>query len=195
MADMMRQRGTLVDSFTQMLSSGEFNFDLMPKLITRIIDEGVWRQRAIPQKNWELSREFSSFEEFVTSAPLDGMNTTMQTLKDLCHRDPRAVEAIDRACQRPRGGDMSEYDNIKFVPAPTGTSQPYIMRRLRRDRPDLLEKILAGKLTASAASREAGWGKRVQSVRMDDPDSAARTIKKYMTDPEALARLAELLLQ
>lgn len=194
MADVMRQRGTLVDSLTQMLSSGEFNLDLMPKLILRIIDEEMWRQRAVPQKGWELSQEFASFEEFVTSAPLDGLNTSMQTIKDLCRRDQLAQDAIDEACRRQWGGDRSKVHNVNLAPTPRGNSQPYALRKLRKDRPDLHERVLSGELKPNAAMEQAGFRKLIRSVRMDDPDSAARTIRKFMAE-EARRHLAAKLLE
>ena len=58
--DVMRERGAVVNSAAQMLSSGDVNLDTMPKLILRIINEEMWRQRAIPQRRWELSRESST---------------------------------------------------------------------------------------------------------------------------------------
>jgi hypothetical protein len=45
-----------------------------------------------------------------------------------------------------------------------------------------------------AAAVEAGIAPHIQSVRMDDPDSAARTLRRHMPR-EALVRLAELLIK
>ncbi len=41
-----------------------------------------------------------------------------------------------------------------------GTSREYTLRRLRRDRPELAEMVIGGKLSANAAAIEAGFRKR-----------------------------------
>lgn len=192
MSDVMRVRGAVINSAAQMLSSGDVNLDTMPQLILRIIDEDMWRQRALPQRRWELSREFATFEEFVTADPLDGLRTSVQTLKDLCRRNTRAVDAIDRATQHGRGGDHSNGNNIPIASRPEGTSQAKALRRLRKDRPDLHARVLAGKLSAHAAAIEAGFRPRTFTVRADNADSAAATLRKHMPR-EACLRLAELL--
>lgn len=67
------------------------------------------------------------------------------------------------------------------------------MRRIARDRPDILDRACAGEFpSARAAALEAGVAPRTQSVRMDDPESAARTLRKHMPR-ESLLRLIELL--
>jgi hypothetical protein len=189
--DLMRERGAVINSAAQMLSSGDVNLDTMPQLILRIINEGMWRQRAIPQRRWELSREFATFEEFVTADPLDGLKTSIRTLKDLCRRDVRAQEAIDRATQREGGRPPKTLDNIQGFPS--GTSQSVALRRLRKDRPDLLQRVLDGELSAHAAAVEAGYRHRTLNIRADDPEHAARTLRKHFTDPGQRVLLAKLL--
>jgi len=205
MTDVMRERGQVVNSAAQMLASGDVNLDTMPLLILRIINEGMWRQRAIPQKGWTLSREFATFEEFVTAAPLDGLRTTVQSLRDLCRRNTRAVEAIDRAIKeaQPHGGDRRsdsfKFNNIQLETAPpVGTSQAAALRRLRKDRPDLLERVLLpkghdGRLTAHAAMVEAGWRHETVTIRTDDPECAARTLLRHFINPEQRQLLADYL--
>ena len=132
--DAMRERGTVVNSAAQMLSSGNVNLDTMPQLILRIINEDMWRQRAIPQRRWELSRAFDNFEEFVTADPLDGLHTTVPMLRDVCRRDVRATDAIDRATQRDRGNPHCNDDNVNITERPDGNAQSQALRRLRKDR-------------------------------------------------------------
>jgi hypothetical protein len=195
MTDVMRERGTVVNSAAKMFSSGNVNLDTMPQLILRIINEDMWRQRAIPQRRWALSREFTTFEEFVTGVPLDGLHTSVQMLKDVCRRDLRAVEAIDRATQH----EPSLHTGGNNIPGrPEGTSQAKALRHLRKDRPDLLERVLLPKghkdrLTAHQAMIVAGYRYRTLTVRADDPEHAARTLRKHYTDPEQRQLLADLI--
>ena len=189
MTDVMRERGAVVNSAAQMLSSGDVNLDTMPQLILRIINEDMWRQRAIPQKRWELTREFGSFEQFVTTTPLDGLGTTAQTLRDLCRRDVCAIDAIDRATQHEGGRPAETWDNVPGFIAPGGNSQAKALRRLRKDRPDLHARVLAGELSAHAAAVAAGFRHHTLSIRADDPRHAAHALRKHYADPEQLALL------
>lgn len=109
----------------------------------------------------------------------------------------KALAAADEISLPQRGGDRR---SIEFQSSNTtlkaDRDESYLRRRLKRDKPEIYKKLLSGKIkNVSEAARLAGWRKKYNSVRMDDPDAAADTIKKFMTDPEALARLAELLLQ
>lgn len=193
MTDVMRERGSVVNSAAQMLASGDVNLDTLPGLILRIINEDMWRQRAIPQHQWQLSPEFRSFEEFVTTGPLDGLGTSVQSLRDLCRRRTEAIDAIDRACQRETGYlGHSSVDNIHTISRPSGTAQTAALRRLRKDRPDLHRQVLDGEKSAHAAAVEAGYRHRTVSVRVTDPPSAARTLIRHM-EPDDLAELVRLL--
>lgn len=59
--------------------------------------------------------------------------------------------------------------------APTGTSVSYALRRIHRERPDLLERVKAGELTPTGAMVEAGFKDR-QITLPSDPAKAARRL-------------------
>jgi hypothetical protein len=67
-----------------------------------------------------------------------------------------------------------------------------IIRRLNRDSPELAEQVAAGEVSANAAAVKAGYRRRKVSVAVDDPASAARTLRKHMT-PGDLSVLRDLL--
>ncbi len=52
----------------------------------------------------------------------------------------------------------------------------YALRRLKRDNPELAERVMAGELSAHAAAVEAGFRSPKVAVRLDDMRSAARTL-------------------
>lgn len=66
------------------------------------------------------------------------------------------VDTIDKACQRPVGSNQySEGVVIHNTPRPAGHgSQAYILRRLRRDHPDLHVRVLPGGIGLTGP----GWG-------------------------------------
>ncbi len=74
-----------------------------------------------------------------------------------------------------------------------GNHPDYLTRRIARDHPQIFERMKAGEFpSVRAAALEAGIVKRTQSVRLDDPESAARSLRKHMS-PMARAELARLL--
>jgi hypothetical protein len=188
-SDVMRERGAVISSAAQMLSSGDVNLDTMPQLILRIIGEDMWRQRAIPQLGWKLSPEFTSFDEFVTASPLAGLGTSVQMLHDVCRRDTRALEAIDRVTAIEPG---THRPNDNIMRSDQGTSQTYALRRLRKDRPDLLERVLDGEMSAHRAMVAAGFRPQTITVRTDDPQHVARALCKHLA-PGQIRELRELL--
>ena len=63
------------------------------------------------------------------------------------------------------GGDKKSEDriitdNISNGLVDHGTSKAYTVSRLKRDRPDLFEKVVAGELSANKAAIEAGFRRK-----------------------------------
>ena len=74
-------------------------------------------------------------------------------------------------------------DNITSTPETRGTSLTYTIRRLKRDRPDLVERVAAGELSPNAAAIEAGFRKRtIQLTDGDESPMAAKLIEKLGSD-------------
>ena len=163
----------------------------IPQFIKKIINENRWQRRYV--KHLGELIEFDSFEEFITTAPPEGMDTTIQSIKDLCQHDLDAQKAIDEALQRPAGGNnnpegiggkshkeiIDTFNNVKVdkVLAPVGNSPAAGLRRLRKDRPDLYEQV--GKnMTVNQAMVEAGFRETPIQLNPTDPIKAAQTILK-----------------
>ncbi len=73
------------------------------------------------------------------------------------------LDLIDQARQRKHGGDhMSKFDNVQLAieQAPTGNRTDAALRRLRKDRPDLPQRVINKELSAHAAMIEAGYYKQ-----------------------------------
>ena len=70
-----------------------------------------------------------------------------------------------------------------------GTSATYALRRLKRDHPELAEKVVSGKLSAHAAAIEAGFRKRTIAVPADNPDSAVAVLIRKFGAPAVMAAL------
>lgn len=84
-------------------------------------------------------------------------------------------------------------DNVTSNETGKGNSAEYLTRRIVRDHPDIAERMKAGEFkSVRAAALEAGIAPRTITVRLDDPDSVARSLRKHM-HPDNIAELARLL--
>lgn len=64
--------------------------------------------------------------------------------------------------------------------APTGNSVSYLFRRLKKESPDLAEKVVRGEMSAYAAAVQAGFKDRQVSVPIGHPDRVARILVKHL---------------
>jgi hypothetical protein len=91
--------------------------------------------------------------------------------------------------------DESRVDLIKSTQG--GTSQSYLLRRIARDQPELLDQIGPGKShrSARAAAIEAGIIKPVPTVRLvEDVSAVAKKLRQHLTQQQ-ITSLVEALLQ
>lgn len=164
--------------------------DEVPELIITVVDGDLWRDFTTKMHNRVTPR---SFEEFVTTEPLDGLGTTVETLQRLCAGNTAALNAIDQATQRSVGTNQhSEGASNTHTQRPATDTRAQALRKLRTDRPDLHEQVLADELSPHAAMVQAGFRHRTFTVRADDPEHIARTLQRRL-DPDALTELRRLL--
>jgi hypothetical protein len=76
----------------------------------------------------------------------------------------------------------SNKNNINEVGRPTGTSAAYALRRLRKDRPDIHARVLAGKLTAHGGMLAAGFRKPGASRKLSGLDRLRKAWAKATAD-------------
>jgi len=190
----------VVSSLQHSLAEGAHGIDCVPKLIVRVIRDELWREFYCEPMQSDVRHE--SFERYVTDNLPTGLGTTIRFLKNLCRDDVEALAAIDKATKREPGDGKNQYtkqeclvDIINEAERPTGTSRDYAIRRLRKDRPDLLEKVIAGQLSAHAAAVEAGHRKKptpaevcVRSFRK--AENRLEAVKLIISELEPHERLA-----
>ncbi|UFR07115.1 hypothetical protein KBP30_40935 [Streptomyces sp. Go40/10] len=70
--------------------------------------------------------------------------------------------------------------------APAGNNVENIMRKLARDRPDLLEEVTTGGMKAYTAAVEAGWRRPQTTIPLTDPESIARKLLDKLGTEQAL---------
>lgn len=183
-----------------LVSNGRRYADFTEKDVRPLVD----RYRQLKEHEaWQvwLPDEPKTLERFCTEAFgysaefLETMDRGVQVLDGQGHEGPISEQQA-LAALKENGGDRRsaefQSDNITLKDGGRGTSETYILRRLKRDRPDLAELVLDGKVTARAAGIAAGFIPRMASVPIDDPDRLAATLRRRLT-PAALDRLRELL--
>jgi hypothetical protein len=84
--------------------------------------------------------------------------------------------------------DKRERGTNSFIPRSDQAER--VVSRLKRDDPELAEKVVRGEVTPNAAAREKGW--RKPRIVLSSPERIAASLRRYMPR-EAIVRLAELL--
>jgi hypothetical protein len=78
-------------------------------------------------------------------------------------RRAQKIDAKDRANLRPRGRPENVYNgksDVHISERPSGNSRAAFLRRLRKDRPDIHARVLAGEISPYAGMVEAGFRRR-----------------------------------
>lgn len=133
---------------------GERAFDIVPKALLNVIEGKQWEQCADRH-----GRPFASFEAFVKHELWEGLESTIDDLKAFCRKRPDVQEKINEAVG-PAPAHVGKGHSSDNVSPNHGNNPTYILRRLKRDRPDLAEQVIHGQLSAHAAAIAAGFRKK-----------------------------------
>lgn len=212
-------RQEVVRSLAQAVRRGGHSLDSVPALLRRVIEENMWQERQIGEGE---KITLSEFREFVETDYPEGLGTTLDTLEALCKLEPDIMDYLAQAKRGkpgrpPKTSNKSEYatdargnvvkttDNISNLRNfQHGTGAEYAYQRLRDeaynedgtvknpDVADIHKRVIAGEISPHAGMVEAGFRKRKVAVNMDDVESAARTITRYM-DQDSITHLIDLL--
>jgi hypothetical protein len=147
-------RDQIVGLLYHALSTGSHGLSSVPGLLRRAILEEAWKERTV-KATGETIPGFKTFREFVETVPPDGLGSTLELIARIV-ADDAEVETMFREITTGEQGAHSHNDNI-IMKAEQGTSRPYVLSRLKRARPDLFDRVVAGELSANAASIEAGF--------------------------------------
>lgn len=187
-------KGYTVNSIHHALKGGTLGLKEMPRLIKTAIKGKIWEGWVDIHTQQRYSQP--DFETFVTTPILEGLGATTDQIKALCEKDREALDLIDQELTRKPGGqegntnnrfsqdDDTNNDNVMIrspdTKASQGNSIEYTLRRLRKDHPELHEKVLANEMSPNAAAIEAGFRKRTVTVTLE-VDAIARVIKKHLS--------------
>lgn len=148
--------GHVVDDLTRALRMGETGLDMIPRLIRSIIEDELWRERKM--RTGKIAK-FSRFIDFIVAKPLEGLGEDPAAIKRLISADPVVLRLFEGAITNRVGKPAADNtDNVSNKPS-HGNTKAYTLRRLAKDRPDLLAKVEGGEMSANQAAIEAGFRK------------------------------------
>jgi hypothetical protein len=122
---------------------GRDGLEMDPQQLLKIVTDLKHPREVAPRRDAQIARQ---------------MNAMRARVRELVLGEMPAIGA--------QGGDRKsnsddQVDNINLKEQTKGGTDPaYILARLKRDRPDLAEQVVSGKLSANAAAIKAGFRKK-----------------------------------
>ena len=166
----------------------------LPGLVRRLLDEGAWQEFITPDGR---VHRFERLRDFIKAPPPRGLDGREAQLVALCGSDQELVRRLTsklreevpaaREVGRPSDGGNVRATNI---PGRSDTAD-HTVARLKRDDPDLADRVIRGEISADAAAREKGW--RKPRIVLTSPEAVAMRIRQHFT-ADQVARLVALLI-
>lgn len=184
----------MIEYLRTAIFEGNCGLQDVPNLIKRVIKEDLWQVRTLP-KTQEIIK-FQTFEEFLQTSPPEGLGTNLKTIQKLCHEDIETIDLIEQVrTKRFQGGDRRSErfkdGNTNFEIKETKNTKSYALKRLRKERPDLHQQVLEGKLSVNQAMIQAKYRQQKYQIEKDI-HKLSRFIKTHF-DKTEIEKLLDLL--
>lgn len=159
------EKGQIAVTTVQCFTRADGSLASFPGLLKRVIQEKVWERRI---HNGHLI-ELPNLRALITEKPIRGWGQNPDKIQAVIQDDAEALALFREAMVEGPGGDKKSEDriisnNITNDPVERGTSKAYTVSRLKRDRPDLFERVVAGELSANRAAIEAGFRRKPTTI-------------------------------
>lgn len=164
----------------QRWSEGSLDLKLVESLLIQVIDSGAWKSFHTPNGNPVTPL---TFRDFIAAEPYQGLGATPEKVVALLGDNNDAVVKMRKMLDR-KGERTDLGNNVTQVgrTAITGNRRDYALDRLTREHPDLRAQVDAGELSAHAAAVQAGFRPRTFTVRADDPEKIAATLRRQLPE-------------
>lgn len=183
-------RDRLIDTIGSALRYGGPALTEVPDQLEEVIREGIWKdfttRRGKPVHH-------DSFEDFVTTKPLEGLGATPDLLLRIvagtkAEKPVKGLlyEEIEPAARPGR----PQKDSTTIISTERGSTATTTLARLKRDDPELAKQVVNGEMSAYQAARSKGW--KPPRIQVTTPERTAAHLRKHMT-AEQCAELARLL--
>lgn len=162
------------------LHNGTAGLAAFPIFIIEVIKDAAWKVVAKPDPSAKPD-EFNTFEEWSLAAPPTGLGVeSRKKLQDIVKHTVAEVP-VRKAL---KGNTDPRQDSTNNVSRATkqGNRRDYTIERLERERPDLLERVEAKELSPNAAAIQAGFRPKTFTVRTDDPEKIAATLRRQLPE-------------
>lgn len=177
------------------VAEGVRDIDFVTRLIGDVMETGAWREFTDPLG---FTHSHDSFRSFIETRRWKGLGSSKDALVAWVGQSDESIAAdIERVWRDEvpvarRNGEVGNgRSSFRATKATGGTdTADSILARLKRDNPDLAERVIRGELSANAAARIMGW--RKPRVLLTSPESVARKLREFFTEEE-LNELKELL--
>jgi hypothetical protein len=179
----------IVESLQSALIEGVLELKLVPELLKQILQEGLWRERVIPDTGEVMI--FESFDDFVRTPVPTGLGTNFETLWKLCSEEPLLLDLLDQAVKRQHGAPKKNVlkkkndDNINTNQEQL-SADPSLEHRfeIRSFKEFLVAEALAKSMRPSGTSRQAG----LRQLRKHDSELHAKVLAGELSINAALIR-------
>lgn len=197
----LREADQAIESLRRTLTYGLSDVQTARALLRTVLKREWWKDRIINVT--DRRQQYREFMRFVSEPPVEGLGTTIETLDVLADGDTELQDELDKVRKQPPGAPEGNKNASKITDnnvnncfeydrnSPVGNSSAAALRRLRKDRPDLHSRVLAGELSPHGAAIEAGFRKRTIQIP-EDLDGAAAALRRRLNDDE-LRQLVALL--
>lgn len=201
----LASNGMFVQGLQKLLMGGETNREVLVRSIKDMQVNGSWRAFMRNDKVYRWNAK--QFREFIEADRPAGCQSSVSHLE----HELRGTDAWIPYCLliggEPGGqpgntnaaADKTNSDNItignplmRSASSPRGTSVSSAVRRLHRERPDLLGRVESGELSAHAAMIEAGFRDKAITIPAD-PRKAARRLARHFTREQFSELVDEML--
>lgn len=169
------------------LRSGAHGLSAVPALLRQVLEEESWRD-LVTQRGDHVVHE--RFVDFVTAHPLAGLGASVDLIERVIGTDDPDLLRLWRSARKGRPG--RKRNGAESTPIPKGDDAGLTADRLARDAPEEYEAVRRHEKSINAAAVDAGIRPRRISVRLDRPESVARSLRQHMK-PDDIATLARLL--
>lgn len=171
------------------VAEGVDDIDMVTRLIGDVMETGAWREFTDPLG---FTHSHESFRSFIETRRWKGLGSSKDALVAWVGQSDEAIAAdIERVWRdevpvsgKHGANQHTEQSGHGATRSTTseGLTADSILARLKRDNPDLAQRVIDGEITANAAARIMGW--RKPRVLLTSPEPVARKITDTFTEAE-----------
>ena len=187
--------GHLVDTLSVTAIYGAGHLTYCPHYLRAVLERDAWRHFAdLHTREVFEHDDFDVFARAKCPAGLgipDGIAGLIRICEVVKGEDSdvslRLLRGMVPAAREPHRPVREEKPNNIRLPE-YGTNRTYTLARLKRDAPELADRVIAGELSAHAAAVQAGFRSRKVQVPAT-VEGFARAIERHLTDDDRMALL------